>query len=299
LGQVDHFILFSSLGSLLGQHGQSNYAAANAFLDALAHYRRSQNQTGLSINWGAWAGLGFAATSGGQRTLDHLASQGMDSFTATQGLKILEQLFEQDFSQVAVIPINWSKFSQAQAKAAETAFKRVNPLFTHLLTEINSAQPEKTKEMHQNETSIRKSLLAAEPESRRELLEKHLTKLIAKILKLPPSRIEPDKPLGVWGIDSLMALELRNRLEADLGLTLSATMVWNYPTVVAMIPYLAGKMNLSLEGAAAPTSSNLDTERPTETSEQPVEQVSQLKDVLADIEALSEEEALNTLLSKK
>jgi myxalamid-type polyketide synthase MxaE and MxaD len=171
-------------------------------------------------------------------------------------------------------------------------------LFAHLLADVNSAQPEITKGIHQNEPSMRMSLLDAESETRPELLEKYLTKLIAKILKLPPSRIEPDKPLGAWGIDSLMALELRNRLERDLGLTLSATLVWNYPTIAAMIPYLAGKMHLPLESGAAPTSSPSDVV-PAEASEQPAEQVGQLKDVLADIAALSEEEALSALLSKK
>ena len=301
LGDVDHFILFSSLGALLGQAGQANYAAANAFLDALAHFRQGHDQAGLSVNWGAWAGLGFASTSGGQRTLHNLAEQGMDSFTAVQGLKVLGQLIGQDSSQIAVVPINWSKFSQAQEKSTSDPFKRVNRLFTQLLTELNTVGTDNIESISKDENSIQNSLLTSEPMQRKELLEEHLIKLIAQILKLPPSRLEADKPLGAWGVDSMMAIELRNRLESDLKVTLSATLVWNYPTITKMVPYLADKMNLSLEDTdqriITPT---LEGDRVGEGLEQTTESVvNNSEGVLADIKELSEEDALKALINKK
>src|SRR5690606_26941958 len=83
---LDFFVMFSSYGSLVGQAGQGNYAAANAFLDALAHARKAQGLPAQSINWGAWSGLGFAATPGGKRVLEKLALQGLPGFSAAQGL---------------------------------------------------------------------------------------------------------------------------------------------------------------------------------------------------------------------
>lgn len=297
LGNVDYFILFSSLGALLGQAGQGNYAAANAFLDALAHYRRSQNQAGLSVNWGAWAGLGFAATAGGQRTLKNLADQGMESFTAAQGLKALGQVSGYGFSQVAVVPINWSKFRRGPAEALGTGHQRGQRLLSQLITMADGSQPGNAGAASAPKHSFRQILLASEPEQRRAVFETYLIQQLAQILKLAPSRLEPDKPLGSWGLDSLMALELRNRLEAALDLTLSATLVWNYPTVNDLIGYLARRMEIPLETAEVTTASEVETPETAEAFA--AGDNNGLSGILHGIEALSEEEALNALLNKK
>ncbi len=105
---LDFFILFSAGAALLGSPGQSNYAAANAFLDGLAHYRQGQGMCALSINWGAWAEVGMAARTKDQ-SQRRWAGEGIRLIYPHEGVQILEQLLKQSSAQVAVLPINWSQ----------------------------------------------------------------------------------------------------------------------------------------------------------------------------------------------
>jgi acyl carrier protein len=282
LNDLDFYVLFSSLGAVLGQVGQGNYAAANAFLDALAAYRRACGQPGLSINWGGWAELGLAMTSGAQRTIQALEQQGVNSFTPEQGISALEHLMQRQAAgvggaQSAVMPINWARFRQVRAAAGHSR------LLADLTSQAHVAESPLAVETG---GGVRDSFATADPEQRRDLLEAYLQQQVARVLKLDPSRVEPSKPLGLMGIDSLMALELRNRLEADLGVAFSATLVWNYPTIVEMIPHVAGKIGLAL------VADNGEPEANAGLSEQP----ELIDDVLGELDDLSDEEALRRLL---
>ena len=132
---LDFFVLFSSAGSLLGQPGQGNYAAANAFLDALAHHRRAQGQPALSINWGAWGKLGFADTSGGKRLAARLALLGIRSIAPAQALEVLERLLWQDSTQVMAVPVDWRQFRQFYFAGSEP------PLLSELARRASPQSP--------------------------------------------------------------------------------------------------------------------------------------------------------------
>jgi myxalamid-type polyketide synthase MxaE and MxaD len=270
---LDFFVLFSSVGALLGQPGQGNYAAANAFLDTLAHYRHSQGLPALSINWGAWDGLGFAITSGGRRVIQHLADQGIGGFSVEQGLQVLELLLHAGTVQAAVLPIDWQQFRAAGTQLA-------------LLADLAKEQNIETAPVAR---SVRDTLVALNAEARRAVMEDHLRSILAHILRLAPARIQAQTPLGALGLDSLVAVEFRNRLEISLGLRLSATLAWNYPTVRDLATHLLGKLDPPGEPAASP----VHIDEPARTAAAPEAHV------IEQVQALSDEEALRALRNRR
>jgi NAD(P)-dependent dehydrogenase (short-subunit alcohol dehydrogenase family)/acyl carrier protein len=234
---LDFFVLFSSAGSLLGQPGQGNYAAANAFLDVLAHHRRAQGQPALSINWGAWAELGFADTPGGQRLARRLAILGIRSIAPQQALEVLERLLRQDSAQVAAVPVNWQQYRQFYPAGSES------PLLSQLAREeadipLQAGHPGEKRD----------ALLAAEPGERHQLLQSYLSEQVARVLGLSASKLDVQQPLSNLGLDSLMAVELKNRVAVDLGVN------------VPMVKFLEG---LSVNQAATQVLDQLTAEAST------------------------------------
>ena len=202
---LDFFVLFSSAGSVLGQPGQGNYAAANAFLDALAHRRQAQGQPALSINWGAWAGEGFADSVGGKRLAARLALLGISSIAPRQALEMLGRLLGQSATQVVAVPVNWKQYREFYPAGS------ASPLLSELACE-EAEVPRPT-----GRTSERRdALLAAEPAERRQLLQSYLGEQVARVLGLSPSKLDVQQPLSNLGLDSLMAVELKNRIAVDL-----------------------------------------------------------------------------------
>jgi len=202
---LDFFILFSSAGSVLGQPGQGNYAAANAFLDALAHHRQAQGRPALSINWGAWAGEGFADSVGGKRLAARLALVGISSIASGQALEILGRLLGQSRTQVVAVPVNWKQYREFYPEGG------ASPLLSEL------AREEAEIPRPAGRTSERRdALLAAEPAERRQLLQSYLSEQVARVLGLSPSKLDVQQPLSHLGLDSLMAVELKNRIAVDL-----------------------------------------------------------------------------------
>jgi myxalamid-type polyketide synthase MxaE and MxaD len=202
---LDFFVLFSSAGAVLGQPGQGNYAAANAFLDALAHHRRARGQPALSIDWGAWEGEGFADSVGGQRLAARLALFGIGSIAPKHALDLLGRLLGQGATQVLAVPVDWRQY-QAFYPAGGAA-----PLLSELSREAASvARPA------DRASERRDAILAAEPAERRPLLQSYLSEQVARALGLSPSRLDLQQPLSHLGLDSLMAVELKNRIALDL-----------------------------------------------------------------------------------
>jgi acyl transferase domain-containing protein/acyl carrier protein len=238
--RLDFFVLFSSAGSLLGQPGQGNYAAANAFLDALAHHRRAQGQPALSVNWGAWAELGFADTTGGKRLAARLALVGIRSMAPRQALEVLERMLRQGATQVAAVPVNWKQYSQFYSAGSESP----------LLSELASGEADVLLQAgHPGEK--RDALLAAEPAARHQLLRSYLSEQVARVLGLSPSRLDVEQPLSNLGLDSLMAVELKNRIAVDLGVNVPMVKFLQGPSVAQAATQILDQLTAELANSSA------------------------------------------------
>ncbi len=248
---LDFFVAYSSIASVFGSQGQSNHTAANASMDALIHERRARGLPGLSINWGVWAEVGIAA---GMGQVERGAEQGIESIHPQDGMKILDRLMRSPAVQVVVNPVNWPVFLKRYSE-------NVPPLLRSLAAE--SARAATRAAAHQTEAA--RPAAPAQPEFLRQLAEtpadrkpvvllNFVQKQAAKVLGLETSAVGEHTPLNEMGLDSLMAVELRNLLgkALDLKRPLPVTMVFDYPTITAIRDYLARDvLNLQTETPAA------------------------------------------------
>ncbi|KYF94033.1 hypothetical protein BE20_07670 [Sorangium cellulosum] len=222
---LSFFVLYASAAGLFGSPGQGNYAAANAFLDALSHHRRAQGLPALSIDWGMFTEVGMAVAqeNRGARQI----SRGMRGITPDEGLSALARLLEGDRVQTGVIPITprqWVEFYPATA-----ASRRLSRLVTTQRAVADRSTGDR---------DLLEQLASAEPSARAGLLQDVVRVQVSHVLRLPEDKIEVDAPLSSMGMDSLMSLELRNRIEAALGVAAPAALGWTYPTVAAITRWL-------------------------------------------------------------
>ncbi len=223
---LDFFVCFSSVASLFGSPGQGNYAAGNAFMDALVHYRRALGQAGQSINWGPWAEAGMAAND---LTLGRLANLGMGALTSGEGVQSFTALLSANGTrapQVGVVPIDWPQFYQNFPGAR-------SPFFANL-----------TQDLVVEQESLVDAFRALPAEEWRAQLADFLRTQLAQVLGFPNAdKIQLRQRLFDLGLDSLMAVELKNRLEAGLSLAIAPTLMFDYPTVEALVDYLTTELN--------------------------------------------------------
>ncbi len=225
---LDFFVCFSSVAALLGSPGQGNYAAANAFMDGLAHYRRSLGKPALSLNWGPWGGVGMAAELG-DRNIARLALSGITPLDPELALETMGELLTQNASQkssqIGVVQIEWSKFLEQLSNG-------VVPPFLEQVAAVAEAGT-------QAYSAFRLQLEAAPPEERRGLLTQHVQTQIAKVMGISsPEEIELDRSFTDLGMDSLMGMEMKSRLQASLNCSFPITLAMDYPTVGSLINYI-------------------------------------------------------------
>jgi NAD(P)-dependent dehydrogenase (short-subunit alcohol dehydrogenase family)/acyl carrier protein len=234
--ELDFFVLFSAAATLLGSAGQGNYAAANAFMDALAHHRRSKGLPALSINWGTWAGTGMASRLTAKEK-QRWINRGLRPIGLDEGMSKLGQLLFCSCAQVVAVPADWSRMF------ADPAWGKPPSL---LLGLIKESRGEETQNGSPSNSVNVLARLAAEPATRRlAILEEHVQSLASRALGRTGNRsLDRRRPLHELGLDSLLSVELRNALANSLNCSLPATLLFDYPTLESLTRQLARELRL-------------------------------------------------------
>ncbi|MCP4212293.1 MAG: SDR family NAD(P)-dependent oxidoreductase, partial [Halieaceae bacterium] len=224
---LDFFVLYSSVVSLLGSLSQSNYGAANAFLDGLALQRGAEGLPGLSLNWGPWSGSGLA---GRTRGLDaRLARIGMQKLAPQQGVDVLERLLNSSVNQAGVLAVDWNRYPQ-----------------TDTMREYVSRLTPRTLEITEGKSALVQQLEETPTERRVSVLVSFLKSQVQEVLGLKDA---PDLQQGFFdiGMDSLMAVEVGRRLQQQLALkqALSSTALFDYPTIETLANHLLQQLQLT------------------------------------------------------
>lgn len=227
--ELDFFVLFSSTTALWGASGLGHYAAANQEIDLLAHWRREHNLPALSVHWGTWQEMGVASEADKEK----FEQSGLHAMPVTKALTALEHLIVADRTSAVVASVDWS------ALRAVYEARRARPLFAETDPPARTKNEIAPSQKLATESEVRRQLQGASPVRRRDILIAHLRSQAGDILGFDPSReIDLEQGLFDMGMDSLMAVELKGRLERSLGVPLSATFTFNYPTINALANYL-------------------------------------------------------------
>ncbi|MCL2372062.1 MAG: type I polyketide synthase [Defluviitaleaceae bacterium] len=268
---LDFFVVFSSVGALITSAGQANYSAANAFLDGLITYRRKKGLAGLSIGWGPWAAGMILELN----MMNFFRNRGLEPITKERGMQVLERLIYQNIPYTSVLEANWQVFKEASAKSRTPYLNEwLEKGLADGETELKS-DAEILKEFHE-------AYIAADKELRIQLLEEQMITLVARVLHMKTEDIELEKTLTELGLDSMVATELRNKIELRLGANLTVIDLLNSHSLKQQIEKIADQLDTVLE---------------LNTIEDLIEDTSdeELDMLLAQLESISEEEMATML----
>ena len=249
---LDMFVLFSSVAGVLGNPGQSNHAAANAFLDQLAAHRRALGLPGQTIAWGAWSELGEAEEQR-ERIAERLEARGTDWITPQQGLRAFDQLVREDAATSVVLAADWLSYGEG--------LEYRMPLLEDLLSTISEDEADSPAL-----ADDLMSRLAETPTAEREaLLVSFLQQELQAVLRLPTA---PEPTVGFFdlGMDSLMAVELRNRLNRAFAdeYVVPNTVVFDYPDIARLANHLIEELGEVSTAPAPPPQVQPEPEPQTE-----------------------------------
>ncbi len=250
---LDFFVLFSSVASVLGSPGQANYAAGNAYLDALAHERRRAGLPATAVNWGPWAGSGMAAEAGRDESVK---SRGMALIEPSQGLDVLGKLLKTPAPQVAVMNAQW-------ADLLKLLGSRRPQLLADIASEIQESGGDAAGSRLDHD--FRKRFFAADVSTRQTLVQDYIRQELARIMGVEPRTLEIHQPLSTFGLDSLLALELKNNLEGRLDFSLPMAKLMEGPSIESLAAETTRLLTAGIDGSTEESSASETGTPPTWT----------------------------------
>jgi NADPH:quinone reductase-like Zn-dependent oxidoreductase/thioesterase domain-containing protein/acyl carrier protein len=229
---LDFFVLFSSVASVVGSPGQANYVAANAFQDAFAAFRRSQGLPAMTINWGHLGEVGYTARN--PEVADFLARRGVLPFSPQQAMHALGWMLRRNPAQVGIAPMDWGRWAAALGGARLS--QRLSGLAGN-----GAAGPQSSEEQR---ARVREAIQRAAPSDREDILQSYVREQVARVMAISAATLDPERPLNEMGLDSLMAVELKNRIEGDLGLSLPTGELLKAPTAQGLARVVLRQLGL-------------------------------------------------------
>ncbi|MFF3847898.1 SDR family NAD(P)-dependent oxidoreductase [Streptomyces sp. NPDC002328] len=223
------FVLFSSAAGTIGSPGQGGYGAANAFLDALAAHRRRRGLPATSLAWGLWAQEGGMTGRLGDAELARMRRQGALAMTPQEGLALLDAALERPEAHLVPAKLDPDRLQPADDDDAPPALLRL----------LARPKPKRAGRPGRQPSALRDRLAALPDEERAAALRTFVRQEVRAVLGLPESaEVPPDKPMREFGWDSLMAVELKNRIARHTRIAVPSTLAFDYPTPGAIAAFL-------------------------------------------------------------
>ncbi len=256
---LDFFVMYSSASGLFGLPGQASYAAANAFLDALAHTRHALGLPAMSIQWGAFAEVGFAAAEFNRNV--GIEKSGSSSLSPQEGLDAFSRLLTRPRPNIGVIRMN------VEVWRLSYPYLDQSPTWSMLLRKTSHPDtPTTPASAERQESDFVETLMSTEPGLRYQLLEKHVIEQVAKVLRMDAAQIDRDTSFASLGIDSLMGIEVRTRLQTTLRANVSIADIWTHGSAEKLAVWLSDKIAKISRPPATTKKTPAAPPRVTETS---------------------------------